>query len=93
MKKILSSLCLLFLTACGPTEGTVVDKQFYPDHTDLIPMYYSCGNGCSSFSIVPVYTPPCWEVFLRKGDETGDHCIDQQAWNTLTLGQYYKIPD
>lgn len=93
MKRFLICLVVLFLSACGPTEGTVVDKQFYPDHTDLIPVYYSCGTGCTSFSIIPVYTPPCWEVFLRKNQDTGDHCIDHSEWDKLTMGQYYKIPE
>ena len=86
-------LLALTLAACGPTEGTLIDKQYYPDHVDLIPMYNSCGNGCSYMTIIPVYTPPCWEIFLRNGDETGDHCIDHDVWLGLRIGQYYKMPD
>ncbi len=71
-------------------SGVVVDKAHYPDEHLWVPVYTSCGNGCSIMTVVYVYVPECWSLFYRDGEETGDVCVPKQDWDRTTEGMWWE---
>ena len=69
--------------------GTVVDKAYYPPDDLLVPVYSSCGQGCTIMTIIPVHVPECWALYLRDGEETGDVCTSKQTWDQTAEGQLF----
>ena len=83
---------LIFHESTEIQSGTIVDKAYYPEVTELVPMYTSCGNNCSVMTVVPVTTPECYTLYLREGDETGDVCVDVRQYNQVKEGDFYGAP-
>lgn len=96
MKRLLAFVATLafVLTACSSiTEGTVTDKKFYDEYTTLMPIYTYGNNGqITGFYLEEIYTPPCWEFFLRNGDEVGSQCVDPRDYMVYNVGDFYRMP-
>jgi hypothetical protein len=88
------AVAALALTACSSiTEGTITDKKFFDEYTTLMPVWISCGNGCTTMVTQEIYTPPCWEFYLRNGEEVGSQCVDPRDWMVHQVGDFYRMPE
>ena len=83
---------VIFTESTEIQSGTVVDKAYYPETVNLVPVYTSCGNGCSSMIVTTVVTPECYTLYLREGDETGDVCVDVRQYDQIKEGDFYGAP-
>lgn len=96
-----SAVALVWLSALGigawaimdevtePKAGIVVDKAYYPPDDLLIPVYTTCGQGCSSMIIIPVHVDECWALYLKDVDEVGDVCVGKQTWDQTAEGVWF----
>lgn len=74
-------------TACGPEEGTVVEKTHIPDLS-----YWTVGlDAYGKVTPVWVYNPECWELTIHTpADKFEDTCVNVRVYHSLTEGDYWK---
>ena len=108
MKRIIT-LCLIFMMmltmfACSKiTSGEVYNKEFRPEHTQLLILPLSIYNGKSSTIImVPyyIYYPDTYVISIKKmvNNEwkTADYYTDKETFDKTEIGymfQYDKTRD
>jgi len=95
MRRLLVTVAAaLAATACSSiTEGVITDKKFFDEYTTLMPIYISCGSNCTVLTTQPIYTPPCWEFYLRNGEEVGSQCVEPRDYMVFNIGDYYRMPE
>lgn len=80
----------LTLVSCSAVDhGTVTDKRWYDEYETLMPVWVSCGTNCTTLTTAMIYTPPCWQLFLRDGEETGAPCVEPDVWMRYEIGEMY----
>jgi hypothetical protein len=93
MKRLLAALVAaltLVMAGCGVTSGTVTDKKQWGEYWTLMPVWVPCGNGCTTMILQNIYTPPCWELYLRNEEgDTGALCVDPNEWARYEVGHTY----
>ena len=89
---------LLFVVGCGPsiTSGNIVDKDFYPEHTDEEMTVTTIGE-VTIYGTEDVYYPPKWTVTFENEEEGGGELvkrtikISQSKYKKLNLGDWYEM--
>lgn len=82
-------------TACGPTEGTVVDKTHFPDlsywTTDVYTTCTTNGRCTTSMTQRWVSIPECWRFKVRTPeDKIRSKCVSYETYHRLAEGEYWR---
>jgi hypothetical protein len=95
VKRLLAITAAFLAVSCSSiTEGTITDKKFYDEYTTLMPIYtYGTNGQITGMYTQEIYTPPCWEFYLRNGDDVGSQCVDPRDWMVHNVGDFYAMPD
>ncbi len=94
MKRLLLVAVLLGLSACaGIQQGTITDKKFWDEYWTEMPVWISCGNNCTVMVIQNIYTPPCWEFYLKNETDSGAQCVEPRDWMVYNVGDFYRMPE
>ena len=99
----LAAVTLATFTACGPEEGTVLDKQHIPDrsyYTTVADYTTTCtGSGTtqtcrsqwSGSHQQYHYLPDCWQLTVKTPEgKTDSTCVDSDVWGDLEVGEYWR---
>lgn len=78
------------LAACGPEEGTVVEKVHFPDLS-----YWTVATSCDGKSChtIPqwIYVPECYRFKIRTPeDKLEDTCVKFGVYTGLQIGEYWR---
>jgi hypothetical protein len=91
VKRAALALLVVLLASCSDIEsGQIMEKKFYDEYVTLMPIYtYDAKGQISGMYLQEIYTPPCWQFFLRDGDKTGSPCVDARDYMVYEGGQWY----
>jgi len=90
MRRLFAVAAVALVAACSTLDhGTVTEKKWFDEYVTLMPVWTSCGNNCSTLTTVEIYTPACWQLFLRDGEETGAPCVEPNEWMRYQVGGQY----
>lgn len=93
MKKIITVITLLALTACGAPDHGVIYKKNYSapwSYTTTECVLYDGKTGQCKVKM-PVYhsVPASWELCIELGDDRGCREVDQVDYHRYEVGQEY----
>lgn len=96
MMRLLLTVPLLALSACGINSGTVTAKTHADAYSNTYYVdqcfAYDKNMNCTVNMPMPQteYVPECWGLDLRNQDKTGSVCVDQATWNATEIGSRFN---
>lgn len=94
----IAAAAVLVLAGCAsaPRSGQVVAKD-YDDADSGVTTSTSCHLAgkvtvCTPI-VVPWSDPECYRITIDDGDRSGDWCLDAAEWESVTVGQFYEVPE
>ncbi len=100
MRRKLSALLFLLiplslLTACGPTEGIVVDKSYVEAHYDML--WTTCpGDTKGRLCPTQQYYPDSWSLKIdpeTEGEKTGWRSVSSGMYEACAIGSRFLHTD
>lgn len=75
------------------TSGTVIGKEFTPEQWLMIPVPVSCGQNCTTTTLVSTWEPPRYRISIGACD--GSDCltetfaVEPSTFDDLEIGDEY----
>jgi len=88
----IAGMAVLALAGCGPTSGTIHDKDHREGYYYTTYHCYSYDKNGSCTMNLPQqnYQPPTWSFDLYASeDDHGWHSVNEDTYNRYEVGDYY----
>ncbi|OOL29558.1 hypothetical protein GQ85_25215 [Rhodococcus rhodochrous] len=90
------AVAVLALSGCGEppeiTSGTVIGKDYTPEQWLMVPISTSCGQNCTTTTLMPVYEPARYVIHIGACDgdcKTASFSVEPSTYHDLEIGERY----